>query len=103
MNIYVSFLILSNLQYLDEMTPFHSLYRRTTSDKMEWLLELLEEVVWKWKAYDLIKKCHGVKQNAKKCAIAETECNEILSLYHRKTKNWSEEREGMGEREKRED
>ena len=49
------FLVLSNLQYLDEMTPFHSLYRRTTSDKMEWLLELLEEVVWKWKAYDLIK------------------------------------------------
>ena len=26
----------------------------------------------------IIKKiCHGVKQNAKKCAIGETECNEI--------------------------
>ena len=25
----------------------------------------------------IIKKCHCVKQNAKKCAIGETECNEI--------------------------
>ena len=24
----------------------------------------------------LKKKCHGVKQNAKRCAIGETECNE---------------------------
>ena len=40
----------------------------------------------------------------KKCAIGETECNETWSLYLRKTKNWSEEKEGMdGEREKRED
>ena len=40
----------------------------------------------------------------KKCAIGETECNEILSLYLRKTENLSEEeKEGMGEREKRED
>ena len=38
----------------------------------------------------------------KKCAIGETECNEILSLYLRKTEKWSEENEGMGEREKRE-
>ena len=38
----------------------------------------------------------------KKCAIGETECNEILSLYLRKT-DLSEEKEGMGEREKRED
>ena len=51
----------------------------------------------------IIKKCHGMKQNAKKCAIGETECNEILSLYVRKTENLSEEQEGMGEREKRED
>ena len=36
----------------------------------------------------------------KKCAIAETECNEILSLYLRKTENLSEEKEGMGERER---
>ena len=36
----------------------------------------------------------------KKFAIGETECNEILSL---KTENLSEEKEGMGEREKRED
>ena len=36
----------------------------------------------------------------KKCAIGETECN---SLYLRKTENLSEEKEGMGEREKRED
>ena len=34
-----------------------------------------------------------MKQNAKKCAIGETECNEILSLYLRKT----EERWGEGE------
>ena len=40
---------------------------------------------------------------AKKCAIGETECNEILSLFLRKTENLSEEKEGMGEREKRED
>ena len=32
----------------------------------------------------------------KKCAIGETECNEILSLYLRKTENLSEEKEGMG-------
>ena len=37
----------------------------------------------------------------KKCAIGETECNEILSLYLKKTENLSEEKEGMGEREKR--
>ena len=42
-----------------------------------------------------------MKQNAKKCAIDETECNEILSLYLRKTENLSEEKEGMGEREER--
>ena len=41
-----------------------------------------------------------MKQNAKKCTIGETECNEILTLYLRKTENLSE---GMGEREKRED
>ena len=39
----------------------------------------------------------------KKCAIGETECNEILSLYLSKTENLSEEKEVMGEREKRED
>ena len=37
-----------------------------------------------------------MKQNAKKCAIGETECNEILSLYLRKTENLSEQKEGMG-------
>ena len=31
----------------------------------------------------------------KKCAIGETECNEILSLYIR-TENLSKEKEGMG-------
>ena len=36
----------------------------------------------------------------KKCAIGETECNEILSLYLRKTENLSKEKEGMGERER---
>ena len=39
----------------------------------------------------------------KKCAIGETEYNEILSLYLRKTENLLEEKEGMGERKKRED
>ena len=34
----------------------------------------------------------------KKCAIGETECNEILSLYFRKTENLSEEKEGREER-----
>ena len=32
----------------------------------------------------------------KKCAIGETERNEILSIYLRKTENRSEEKEGMG-------
>ena len=44
-----------------------------------------------------------MKQNAKKCAIGETECNEILRVYYRKTENLSEEKEGTGEKEKRED
>ena len=57
--------------------------------------------IWVLQAYRM--QCHGVKQNVKKCAIGETECNEILSLYLRKTENLSEEKEGMGEREKRED
>ena len=51
----------------------------------------------------MVKNVPLVKQNAKKCAIGETECNETWSLYLRKTENWSEEKEGMGEREKRED
>ena len=42
-------------------------------------------------------------QNAKKCASGKTECKEIWTLYLRKRENWSEEKEGMGEREKRED
>ena len=37
-----------------------------------------------------------MKQNAKKCANGEAECNEILSFYLRKTENLSEEKEGMG-------
>ena len=32
-----------------------------------------------WNAL-LKKKCHGVKQNAKICAIGETECRKSLSL-----------------------
>ena len=45
----------------------------------------------------IIKKCHGVKQNAKKCAIGETECNETLSLriYQKRKKGW-----GRGRRER---
>ena len=43
-----------------------------------------------------------MKQNAKQSAIGETECNEIISLYLRKTENLSEEKEGIREREKRE-
>ena len=42
-----------------------------------------------------------MKQNAKNCAIGETECNESCSLYYRKTENLSGEKEGMGEREER--
>ena len=38
-----------------------------------------------------------MKQNAKICAIGE----QNVSLYLRRTKNWSEEKEGMVEREKR--
>ena len=49
----------------------------------------------------LLKKCHARMQ--KNCAIGETECNDIVSLYLRKTENLSEEKEGMGEREKGED
>ena len=44
----------------------------------------------------LLKKCHGVKQNAKKCAIGEAECNEILSLYLRKTENYQKKKKGWG-------
>ena len=45
--------------------------------------------IWFLQAYRMQykKNCHGVKQNAKKCAIGETECNEILSIYLRKTEN----------------
>ena len=53
--------------------------------------------------YIIQKICHGVKCIAKICAIGETECNETCSLYVRRTKNGSEEKEGMAEREKRED
>ena len=49
--------------------------------------------------FKLSLKCHGVKQNAKICAIGE----QNVSLNLRRTKNWSEEKEGMVEREKRED
>ena len=42
-----------------------------------------------------------MKQNAKKFAIGETECNEILSLCIRKTENLSKEKEGMGGRRER--
>ena len=38
----------------------------------------------------------------KKCAIGETECNEICCLYLRKTENLSEEKEGMGKSGRRE-
>ena len=33
--------------------------------------------IWVLQAYRMhyLKKCHGVKQNAKICAIGETECN----------------------------
>ena len=39
----------------------------------------------------------------KNVPLVKTECNEILSLYLRKTENSSEEKEGMEEKEKRED
>ena len=43
-----------------------------------------------------------MKQNAKKCAIGATECNEIISLYVRKTekrkKGWGRERRERNEK-----
>ena len=52
----------------------------------------------------IIKKMSWCETECKKkCAIGGTECNKILSLYLRKTENLSEEKEGMGEREKRDD
>ena len=54
--------------------------------------------------FALLKKMSRCETECKKkCAIGETECDEILSLYLRKTENLSEEKEGMGERKKRED
>ena len=47
--------------------------------------------------------CDRVKQMQKICAIDETECNATWSLYLRRTKNLSEEKKGMVEREKGED
>ena len=44
-----------------------------------------------------------MKQNAKNVPLVKQNVDEILSLYLRKTENLSEEKEGMGEREKRED
>ena len=44
-----------------------------------------------------------MKRNAKKCAVGETKCNEILSLYLGKTENLSEEKNkgwGIGRRER---
>ena len=35
----------------------------------------------------IIKKCHGVKQNAKNVPLVKQNVNEILSLYLRKTEN----------------
>ena len=60
-------------------------------------MELKHQNLYKLIECIIKKKCHGVKQNAIKCAIGETESNEILSLYLRKTENSSEEKEGMGE------
>ena len=41
--------------------------------------------IWISQSYRM--QCHGVKQNAKKCAIGEKKCYEILNLYLRKTEN----------------
>ena len=46
------------------------------------------------------KKCHGVKQNAKICAIGE---QNVMKLEVFILKNLSEEKEEMVEWEKRED
>ena len=50
----------------------------------------------------IIKKSHSVKQNAKK-NVPLVKQNVMKLEVFIKTKNWSEEKEGMGEREKRED
>ena len=49
--------------------------------------ELIESIIKK-------KKCHGVKQNAKKCAIGETECNR-QRIDQKRKKGW-----GRGRRER---
>ena len=59
--------------------------------------------IYKLIEYIIKKICQSVKRNAKICAIGETECNQTLSLYLRRTKNLSEEKEGIVEMEKRED
>ena len=62
--------------------------------------------IWFFQAYRMHLKerkiCHGVKQYAKICAIGEQNVKN-WSIYLRRTKNWSEEKEGIVEREKRED
>ena len=37
-----------------------------------------------------------MKQNAKKCAIGETECNEILSLYLGRQRIYQKRKKGWG-------
>ena len=58
----------------------------------------------------LLKKCHGVKQNAKKCAIGETECKVFIlgrqRIDQKRKKGWGEGeerglRKGAERREKR--
>ena len=56
------------------------------------------------------KKCHGVKQNAKICAIGETECNENLEVFvlggqridQKRKKGWWRERRERIEKGSRE-
>ena len=43
-----------------------------------------------------LKKCHGVKQNAKKCAFGETEIYEVFILG-RQRRERRDEGEGEGE------
>ena len=59
----------------------------------------------------IIKKlCHGVKQNAKICAIGETECNEKLEVFiiggqridQKRKKGWWRERKERIEKGSRE-
>ena len=54
-----------------------------------------------YRKHYLKKKCHGVKQNAKKCAIGELECNEIEVFILGGQRIDQKRKKGWGEGEER--